>query len=393
MASTSRPCARSRGPPQAAADRFLAGSHAALDDFRGQHPWLADAALFRALHDAHHGLPWWTWPAALRDRDPKALARAVDENRLQIQRFEAIQYFFDRQWAALRAACADRGVGFIGDLPIYVDADSADVWAHRHLFEVDAAGQRTRVAGVPPDGFSATGQLWGNPLYRWQASAAEDHAWWRARLGRALGLTDRVRIDHFRAFSAYWAVPADAPDARTGAWEPGPGQAFFDRMSQAFGPELPVIAEDLGVIDDGVKALLASSGLPGMHVLQFAFGGEADNWYLPHNHRKNGVVYPGTHDNDTTLGWWLAAEPHVQDHVRRYFGVSGHDLVWDVIRAALASVCDTAILAAQDTLALDGSARMNTPAQGLGNWSWRLWPGQLGDAGRLRDLNGLYGRI
>jgi len=380
----------------AAADRLLAGHPltGAFEAFRAANPWLGEAGTFRALHAAFNHAPWWQWPAALRDREPKALVAARETNRKEIERFEAIQFFFDRQWSALRAHCATLGIGFIGDLPIYVDADSADVWSHRHLFEVDDHGHRMRVAGVPPDGFSATGQLWGNPLYRWDRLAADDFAWWKARLGRALALHDRVRIDHFRAFSAYWAVPADAPDARTGAWEPGPGQAFFDAMARACGDPLPVIAEDLGVIDDGVKALLASSGLPGMHVLQFAFGGDADNWYLPHNHRKNGVVYPGTHDNDTTLGWWTATSDHVRDHVRQYFGIGGHDLVWDFIRAALASVCDLAVVSLQDVLALDGRARMNTPSLAQGNWAWRFsataLPGEHAD--RLRWMNGLYGR-
>lgn len=394
-----------------AADRLLAGHplEAELHTFRARNPWLAEAALFRALHGRFEHQPWWTWPAPLRDRETPAIEEAIAQNRLEIERFEVIQFLFDRQWTALRAEARALGIGLIGDLPFYVDADSADVWAHRHLFEVDGVGQRTRVAGVPPDGFSATGQLWGNPLYRWEALQADDFAWWKARLGRALALHDRVRIDHFRAFSAYWAVPAEAPDATTGAWEPGPGQAFFDAMSRTFSPDqpftlpleagavaadLPVIAEDLGVIDDGVKALLASSGLPGMHVLQFAFGSDATNWYLPHNHRKNGVVFTGTHDNDTTLGWWQAAPEHVRDHVRRYFGISGHDLVWDLIRAALASVCDLAVIPMQDVLSLDGRGRMNTPAMPAGNWSWRLLPGSLpGDAAdRLRSLVELYGR-
>lgn len=379
-----------------AADALLASHRlrAELDGFREENPWLADAALFRALHARFQHQPWWTWPEALRDRELLPIEKAIEENRKEIERFEAIQFIFDRQWKALRAHAGHLGVRLIGDLPFYVDADSADVWSDRQLFEVDGTGQRTRVAGVPPDAFSAQGQLWGNPLYAWDRMADDGFSWWKARLGRALALHDLVRIDHFRAFSAYWAVPADAPDATTGAWEGGPGQAFFDAMQTAFGPDLPVIAEDLGVIDDGVKALLASSGLPGMHVLQFAFGSEPTNWYLPHNHRKNGVVFTGTHDNNTTLGWWAEAPEYVRDHVRRYFGISGHDLVWDLMRAALGSVCDLAILPMQDVLCLGGSARMNTPSLAEGNWGWRLPPGALPTdaAHRLRALVGLYGR-
>lgn len=386
-----------KGPAlDSAADRLLAGHEwtPAFDAFCAQADWLDDAALFAALRSAFDHAPWWRWPAELRRRDPQALAQARQIHAAAIGRVKAQQFIFDRQWRRVQAVAAARGVEIIGDLPIYVDADSADVWCNPDLFELDADGQRTRVAGVPPDAFSDTGQLWGNPLYRWDRLAETGYAWWIARLRRALALTDRVRIDHFRAFAAYWAVPADAPDARTGAWCPGPGQPFFDAMQAAIGGPLPVIAEDLGIIDDGVRDLLASSGFPGMHVLHFAFGGGADNAYLPHHHRQNAVVYPGTHDNNTTLGWWLAAPPHVQDHVRRYFGVSGHDLVWDMIRATLASVAETAIVPMQDVLALDARGRMNTPAVAAGNWGWRLHPHGLRDdhAARLRDLCGLFAR-
>lgn len=386
-----------KGPRLAqAAQRLLAGHAwtAEFETFCRDTDWLADATLFAAVKQAQGGAPWWRWPADLRARDPKALAYARLQNANAIAEAKAIQFFFDRQWRRVHAAASARGIQIIGDLPIYVDADSADVWCNQDLFELDGDGRRTRVAGVPPDAFSETGQLWGNPLYRWDRLKETGYAWWIARLRRAFDLAHQVRIDHFRAFAAYWAVPSDAPDARTGAWQPGPGQAFFDAMQAAFDGPLPVIAEDLGIIDQPVRDLLASSGFPGMHVLHFAFGGGADNAYLPHNHKPNAVAYPGTHDNDTTLGWWLAAPPHVQDHVRRYFGVSGHDLVWDMIRATLASVADTAIIPMQDVLALDASGRMNTPATAMGNWGWRLHPhGMRHDhAERLRGLCGLFGR-
>lgn len=386
-----------KGPRLRDAARRLLAGHAWSADFEAfcaSAIWLDDAASFAAIKQAQGGQPWWLWPGGLRCREAKALAGARADLAGPIAEAKAVQYFFDRQWRRIHAAASARGIEIIGDLPIYVDADSADVWCNQDLFELDADGRRTRVAGVPPDAFSDVGQLWGNPLYRWDRLKATGYAWWIARLERAFALAHRVRIDHFRAFAAYWAVPADAPDARTGAWIPGPGQGFFDAMQAAFAGPLPVIAEDLGIIDQPVRDLLASSGFPGMHVLHFAFGGGADNAYLPHHHRQNAVAYPGTHDNDTTLGWWLAAPPHVQDHVRRYFGVSGHDLVWDLIRATLASVADTAIIPLQDVLALDSRGRMNTPSSAQGNWGWRLHPDGLRPehAERLRGLCGLFGR-
>lgn len=377
-----------------AAEALLAADPERVARFRAaQSSWVEDAALFEVIWQQEALRPWWEWPEGLRDRQPEALDSAREQLRKALDISVAIQCLFEGQWAALKGECADRGVTLIGDLPIYVDANSADVWAHRELFALDAQGRRTEVAGVPPDGFSATGQLWGNPLYRWDRLEQTGYQWWIARLGRIFDQVDRVRIDHFRAFSAYWAVPADAPDAQGGRWIEGPGAPFFEAIQRALGP-LPILAEDLGVIDQGVLDLLDATGFPGMRVLQFAFGGAADNFYLPHNHPVNSVVYTGTHDNNTTLGWWLDASEAEQDHVRRYFGVSGHDLVWDLIRAALASVAQTAILPAQDVLALDGGGRMNTPATAEGNWGWRLADGQLSadHAARLRSLNRLYDR-
>lgn len=359
--------------------------------------WLEDFALFELLSDLHRRLPWWQWPVEQRDRAPEALQALREAHAQALHHTRAIQFFADRQWQALRDEAAARDIEIIGDLPIYVGANSADVWAHRALFELDERGDRVEVAGVPPDAFSEVGQLWGNPLYDWVHSAQTDHAWWAARLGRALRQFDRVRIDHFRALSAYWAVPAEAADARSGRWRAGPGLDFLQTLHRALAPELPllpVIAEDLGILDEGVYTLMRESGLPGMHVLHFAFGGGSDNHYLPHNHRKNGLVYPGTHDNDTTLGWWFASDEATRDHVRRYFSCGDHDIVWEILRAALASVCDTAILAAQDLLALDGHARMNVPGRAEGNWGWRLpsLPIHPEITGRLRTLIQLYGR-
>ncbi len=384
---------------QKAADRLRAAGprHRLADDFAtfraAEAGWLEDTALFWAIKQQQGGAAWWTWPVGLRDRAPKALAEARAALDDTVERTVVLQFLFQRQWDRVRAACAQRELVIIGDLPIYVDADSADVWAHRRLFALDAQGQRTEVAGVPPDAFSATGQLWGNPLYRWDVMAKDGYRWWVERLRRALSLHDRVRIDHFRAFANYWAVPADAEDAQGGRWVDGPGVDFFAAMRDALGA-LPILAEDLGLIDQPVRDLLEAVGLPGMKVLQFAFGGEADNEYLPHHHVPHSVVYTGTHDNDTTLGWWLAAPPHVQDHVRHYFGISGHDLVWDFVRACLASVADTAVVPLQDVLCLDGAARMNTPAVAGGNWSWRARPDAFREdiAGRVKMLVGLYDR-
>jgi len=364
-----------------------------LTAYRLRAPWVEDAALFFALRSSFEGAPYWEWPTALRCREPAALAAARVELGAAVDREVALQLLFERQWNALRAYAAERGVRFVGDMPIYVDADSADVWAAQSMFELDADGRRLDVSGVPPDAFSETGQLWGNPLYRWDRMAEDDYAWWVSRVRRILEQTDLVRIDHFRAFSAYWAVPAGAPDARMGTWRPGPGRALFDALRGALGT-LPILAEDLGIIDDAVRDLLREVGLPGMKVLQFAFGEKPENHYLPHNHTPASVVYTGTHDNETTMGFWLSTGEHVRDHVRRYFGVSGHDVVWDLIRAALASVSVFAILPFQDLLALGTEARMNVPSVATGNWGWRMRPEMLRDdiAGRLAALTALYGR-
>lgn len=356
--------------------------------------WLDDAGLFDAIRTEQDGRPWWLWPLPLRDRSGGAVARARRRLSDRLERFNIVQFFFDRQWEALRAYCRTQGVALFGDLPIYTAQDSADVWAARHLFQLDDHGRPLAVSGVPPDAFSATGQLWGNPLYHWPKHEQQGYRWWIARLRRIFELVDLVRIDHFRGFSGYWRVPADATDARAGSWQPGPGAPLFDALREALGP-LPIVAEDLGIIDDGVVELLRATDLPGMRVLQFAFGGGSEDTHLPHNYRRHTVVYTGTHDNDTTLGWWNSAEDRVRHHLRTYLGVNGHDVVWDLIRVAMASVGHTAIVPAQDVLALDGSGRMNVPAVADGNWSWRLREGQLNadHAARMRGLCALYRRL
>jgi 4-alpha-glucanotransferase len=382
---------------EAAAERLLGNRqhpwHAELEQFRAESPWLEDHALFATLRELH-GAPFTRWPRPLRNRNAQALKLVAAARKDRVAAATALQFFFTRQWRALRQHARQAGVQIVGDLPIYVDADSADVWANRSLFQLDDEGRPSSVAGVPPDAFSATGQLWGNPLYDWRASASDDHGWWRRRVARALELFDVVRIDHFRAFAAYWEVPAFAPDARAGRWVPGPGLAFFEAVARALGP-LPLVAENLGIIDEPVNRLLADSGLPGMHVLQFGFGDDAANVHLPHNHAANGVAYTGTHDNDTTLGWWLKESDRVKHHVRLYLGVDGHDLVWDFIRAVLSSVARFAIVPMQDVLAKGSEARMNTPATIIGNWGWRMSQSALRDetAARLKQLAALYGRL
>lgn len=362
--------------------------------FRDQEAWALDAALFAVLKRRRGGAAYWDWERPLCDRDPAALAEVQRELAAEIEEEAVSLFFFEHQWAELRAYCHTRGVRLIGDIPIYVDRDSCDVWSHPHLFFLDARGLPTAVSGVPPDYFSELGQLWGNPLYRWEKMAEDDYFWWRRRLARALAQTDIVRIDHFRALAEYWAVPFGAPDARAGRWVEGPGIGFFQAIERHAG-KLPLIAEDLGLIDDKVHTLREASGLPGMRVLQFAFGGDAENTHLPHNHTVDSVVYSGTHDNDTTLGWWRTAEPHLRTHVQRYLRVSGEDISWDLIHAALASVGHVAILPMQDVLRLGGEARMNSPGCQDGNWRWKLTgdPFSSDLAGRLRDLAWLYGRV
>lgn len=367
--------------------------HAAWRAFSERNAWARDAALFHALREQQQHAAWWEWPAPLRDRDAQALKRARSQLAPDLDRYVALQFLFDAQWRALRRYAADRGVRLIGDLPIYVDADSADVWAHPTLFQLDAERRPTAVAGVPPDYFSETGQFWGNPLYDWQAMKADGYRWWQARIARALEQTDLVRIDHFRGFSAYWAIPAGAADARSGAWRPGPGLDLFRALARGLGG-LPLIAEDLGVVDDALVALREGAGLPGMKVLQFAFGGDAQNPFLPHNHTEHAVVYSGTHDNDTTAGWYAAADAAVKSHLRAYFGEAQETAASLLVRAAFASVCHTAIVPMQDVLGLGSEGRMNVPGTTEGNWSWRMRDGDLTllQAQRMARLVRLYGR-
>lgn len=363
-----------------------------------QSVWLDAYALFSALKDDQGGRPWWEWPRELRSfaAAQKTLARSRLESRAEAHAF--LQYLFFHQWRRARAQAADAGIEIIGDIPIFTALDSADVWSNPALFQLDPRTSRpTAVAGVPPDYFSADGQLWGNPLYDWQAHAADGYAWWLARLRAAFAFADVVRIDHFRGFEAYWSVPAGAATARTGRWIEGPGLPFFAAVQAAL-PGAKLIAEDLGLLTPATNALRQGAGLPGMAVLQFAFGAGATNPYLPHNLRANCVIYPGTHDNDTALGWYRNADESIRDHVRRYLRVSGREIGWDLIRSAYASVAGLAVIPLQDFLGLGPEGRFNTPGLAVGNWGWRYRAEQLerlqrDSAAYLRELAELHGRL
>jgi 4-alpha-glucanotransferase len=357
-----------------------------------QAAWLADWALFAALRARTGGAPWWTWDPELAEREPHALARARRELAAEVDFQVYAQFLFFRQWERVRRQAHGCGISIMGDAPIYVSQDSADVWAHRDLFDLDSRGRPVAVSGVPPDYFSPTGQLWGNPLYRWDRMERDGFAWWIGRLAANLRLCDLLRIDHFRAFAAYWSVPAGETTALNGQWVAAPGEKLFAAARAALGG-LPIVAEDLGVITPDVEALLASVGVPGMKVLQFAFY-EPDSTYLPHRHVPHAVVYTGTHDNDTARGWFARLSAEEKARVTDYLGGDGRAIEWDLIRSAFTSVCDRAIVPMQDILGLGSEARMNNPAEPAGNWSWRAprdaWRREL--AGRLRWLCTLAGR-
>ena len=339
-----------------------------------QSDWLPDYVLFMALAEANGWRDWSDWPAPLAQRDPAALQAAQQQHASRVSFWTFSQWCFFRQWRRLKAYANERGVKIVGDAPIFIAYQSAEVWARQELFELDGQGRALVVAGVPPDYFSPTGQRWGNPLYRWRAHADEAYAWWVQRVRHIFELVDIVRIDHFRGFADYWEIPASEPTAIRGRWLDGPGAALFDAIRSALG-DLPIIAEDLGLLTPAVTDLRRRFDLPGMRILHFAFGGGNDNTYLPHNYDANTVVYTGTHDNNTTQGWWLEASDAERQHVREYFALKPEDepvIHWALIRAACASVADTAIHPLQDVLGLDSQSRMNLPGIGEGYWEWRF---------------------
>jgi 4-alpha-glucanotransferase len=355
--------------------------------------WLPDFALFESLSKVHDWQPWWVWPAELRDREPRAMARAGQELASELQRVRNEQFAFAMQWRKLRAYAQSRGVRLLGDLPFYVAPDSAETWVHRSKFQLDANGRPTAVAGVPPDYFSETGQLWGNPLYDWKAIEDDGFALWRARVVQQLERVDVLRIDHFRALAAHWAVPADAPDARGGQWVRTPGEALIRVLQRELG-DLPIVAEDLGVITADVEALRREFKMPGMRVLQFAFGGTGDNPHLPHMHEPDCVVYTGTHDNDTTVGWFSSLDGESLRRVEFFLRLTPGAMPDALIRATLGSVGRLAVIPVQDLLRLGSEARLNTPGTAEGNWSWKLPTGSLTPQ-LVREcllLNKIYGR-
>ncbi len=360
--------------------------------------WLDDYSLFMALKDANGGGSWADWPAPIRKREESALHEARQSAAPAAQRYGFYQLMFFRQWNALRDYAHRKGISIIGDIPIFVSADSSDVWSHPELFHLDAERRPTVVAGVPPDYFSPTGQLWGNPLYRWEAHKASGYGWWQARFRSLLKMVDLVRLDHFRGFAAYWEIPAGNPTAEIGRWVPGPAADFFDviqtELRQAgYDGGLPIIAEDLGVITNDVVELRERYHLPGMKILQFGFSG-ADNPFLPHNYRSNCVAYTGTHDNDTARGWFESAPKQERRFALRYMRSSDRRFAWDLIRTIWLSVAVYAIAPMQDLLELGTEARMNYPSKLGGNWQWRLDANDLDEelAAKLRELNELFRR-
>lgn len=362
-----------------------------------QTKWLEDFALFMALKNHHmhqDGGVWNTWPRPIAMREPAAMKAWSEKLADEVALHKFLQFIFFEQWLAFKTYANDKGIQIIGDIPIFVAFDSADVWANPDLFYLDENGKPTIIAGVPPDYFSTTGQRWGNPLYRWDVMAKNGYAWWADRLRMCFVQADIVRIDHFRGFDAYWEIPASEPTAIKGRWVKGPQADFFNAMEAQLG-KLPLIAEDLGVITPEVVALREHFDFPGMKVLQFAFGGERNSSFLPHSFAQNAVVYTGTHDNETTVGWYRTADEWERDHTRRYMGIDGHDIAWDMIRLAFASVADMAVVPMQDLMSLGNEARMNFPGKVGGYWRWRFdWHMLQGnESERLIELVELYGRF
>lgn len=371
-----------------------AGDRRALKVFSAENSyWLDDYALFAALH-MELDCGWWEWPEALRERHPQALLEARVRLAGSVEYIKYEQFLFFSQWRHLRQYAREQGVLLFGDMPIFVAHDSAEVWARPEDFDLNPDGTLRVVAGVPPDYFSDTGQRWGNPLYLWDRMRDDAFVFWVDRIRTQLRLFDMVRIDHFRGFESCWEIPAEEEYAINGTWVPADGDALFKRLHQVFGP-LPLVAEDLGIITDEVEHLRRKHGLPGMKVLQFAFSGDSDNPYLPFRHGADSVVYTGTHDNDTTLGWYLALEDTSRAYVDNFLGRSKEPMPWPLIRSALASRAALAIIPMQDLLGLDGAHRMNLPGTTKGNWKWRFtWDQMEADlAARVRRRVEMYGRL
>jgi 4-alpha-glucanotransferase len=335
--------------------------------------WLPDYALFSVLRRMHGYVSWNEWPAEYAQHKLDALTALLNSHGRELAIEQAVQFFFNEQWCALRGYCAERKIRILGDVAIFVSYDSADVWTHPEIFELDEQRRPIRVSGVPPDYFSKTGQRWGNPLYKWGLLRERGFDWWVARIRRSLALYDVIRLDHFRGFEAYWSIPAEEKTAVHGQWVKAPGHELFQRLKDVFG-QLPFVAEDLGLITPEVDELREHFGMPGMRILQFGFSDRGSHLYLPHKFVPNTVVYTGTHDNNTTLGWWKQDTSEVEkQHVQTYLQTIEHegDIVWAMIRAAARSVANLCIFPMQDVLHLGSEARMNTPSEGVGNWTWR----------------------
>jgi 4-alpha-glucanotransferase len=356
--------------------------------------WLDDYSLFMAIKEDQKGAPWQTWPEPLKRRETADLDKFGKGHNLNIEKFKFRQFIFHRQWQRLKVFAGRSGLKIIGDIPIFVAYDSADAWANPELFYFDEKRNPKVVAGVPPDYFSETGQLWGNPLYDWDFHLKTNFDWWVNRIRSTLKKVDIIRLDHFRGFVDYWEIPAGMPTAEIGEWKPGPGKQLFDSIRQDLG-ELPLIAEDLGMINPEVFVLRDKLGLPGMKILQFAFSDDSDNEFLPHNYPQNCVAYTGTHDNDTTIGWYSSASDSEKDFCRLYLAISGEDIAWDLIRSIWSSVAVFAIAPLQDFLRKGTSARMNFPGKVGGNWSWRITPGEINEdlIYFVYQLNRLYSRM
>ncbi|MBT8401408.1 MAG: 4-alpha-glucanotransferase [Rhodothermia bacterium] len=388
--------------------RFQSARHSEAQAFERfcdqEKTWLDDYALFMAIRESQNNQCWTDWPGPVRDRTESAIegVRSSLGDRISVHKFW--QFLFARQWDRFRRFCNSRSISVVGDIPIYVAHDSADVWSEPHLFQLDDVGQPTVVAGVPPDYFSETGQRWGNPIYRWETMRDNEYDWWTRRMASILKQVDVVRLDHFRGFEAYWEVPASEPTAVKGRWVEGPGAGLFETLKSRL-VELPVIAEDLGLITPGVVELMDRFGFPGMAVMQFAFDGDADDKFLPHNYRRNLVAYTGTHDNDTLHGWYssnrstqdAAQVNRAREYCRSYLGVTDHnssDIHVKFIRALQMSVADTVVIPLQDVLGLGTEARMNVPGEGLGNWTWRFAMDDVTDevVKQMAEFASLYGR-
>ena len=357
--------------------------------------WLDDYCLYMAGKDYHNGLPWYEWEDSLLDPTPKERASWMKLLASEIDYYRFIQFAFFSQWYELKDYANKKGIAIIGDIPIFTAPDSADVWANKELFKLDSKGYPLEVAGVPPDYFSATGQLWGNPLYDWDAMKDDGYRWWIERVRNQLDQVDYIRIDHFRGFEAYWAVPAGEETAMNGKWKKGPGEALFEAIQKALGEELPIFAEDLGIITPEVEKLRDTLGFPGMKILQFGFDGTGESTFLPHQlSTRNCNCYTGTHDNDTTCGWYEHTNEQNKDKVRRYMNTDASSVSWDFIRTCLGTIAKYAIFPVQDLLKLGSEHRMNTPGTATGNWEFRYRSGLLdeGMAKGLKQMTELFGR-